>query len=748
MSQRLLISLFVTVFITTLLPQATLAAPRCFAEAGPAIRDCIDGRIRSFWEAQGGLPVFGYPLTAAYTEQSNNGPITVQLFERARLEHHPRNRAPYDILLGRLGADRLGAQATTAPREQSRPECIFFEQTGYNVCGAFLAAWKRYGIELGRPGITADESLALFGVPISPAQPMTLADGTTRTVQWFERARLEDHGANGVLFGLLGRELADAQPEILARAPQIERGGFIQASGSQLTRLGQPVQIKGINYYPQGRPWAEMWAYWDGQQTMRELRLAREQLGINTIRILLPYDIRDVSSGTVTERLLTRLREIVQIAGDLEIRVIVTLFDFYDGFPLPGTPEEERNFVYLRQLIGNFAGDDRIMAWDLHNEPDHYPTWKEGRAPQALTWLGRMADEVDRLAPNHLVTVGMGQYDRLWAPGPDGRRVIDYSDVISVHNYNAADMARQLDELRSYTKKPIILGEFGWPSGPQCSVRGYTEAQQAVVYQELLRAAAGRVAGVVAWTLRDYDSGPTRRWDTREEHYGLFRADGTLKPAAQALRDYAAPPLPSNVDTTYALTVEMGGTPGGRNAPLLIAESGHYVKGTFRRVWELLGGKASLGLPLTEAFVRPEDQRVVQYFEAGVLELLIEDQVSTELPLEEQLFLIKQRIRPASLGMAYGLERYPPNQAAGGIRLAEATYKVGSSFNGLYNGIDGKWRLGTPISDEIVEAVNGVATRVQYFQHGRMELNPSSGAPEVSRLGRWAFEMQCKAVGG
>jgi hypothetical protein len=35
------------------------AKARCFRETG----FCISGRIREFWEQNGGLPVFGFPVT-------------------------------------------------------------------------------------------------------------------------------------------------------------------------------------------------------------------------------------------------------------------------------------------------------------------------------------------------------------------------------------------------------------------------------------------------------------------------------------------------------------------------------------------------------------------------------------------------------------------------------------------------------------------------------------------------------------
>jgi hypothetical protein len=604
------------------------AAPHCFPEAGPSITSCVDGRLREFWERQGGLPVFGYPLAAAFEQQTEAGPIVVQLFERARLEHHPRNAPPYDVLLGRLGADALSGrgQGPAAP-EGPRAGCQFFPETGQSVCEPFLAAYRRYGLELGQPGVSLNESLALFGLPLTPPRPEALSNGQTYSVQWFERARFEDHGAQGVLFGLLGSELRHAGVAQMSAAPPTDRGGFVKAEGGQLTRLGRPVQLKGVNYYPRSRPWHEMWYRWDGPQVEQELRHARVHLEINTVRVLVPYEVSESGSrrGRVTPEMLGWLREMVQIAGRLDMRVIVTLFDFYEEFPAAGTREWEENLTYVRTVVGNFIGDDRIIAWDIHNEPDHYGLWaKQGRSQEVLDWLGRMADELHRLAPNHLVTVGMGYYQNLLLPGPDGRRVIDYSDLISLHNYNAADTTRQIDELRSASGKPVLLGEFGWPSGPACRIQGYTEAEQARVYREALAQARGRAAGVVAWALRDFDVGPSRRWDTREEHYGLVRADGSFKPAAEELKAYPAESLPAQFSTDLPLSGYGPNIPGGMRAPLLIEAAGVHVKGPFRRAWALLGGQGRFGLPLSEAYQWFDEQgreHVEQYYEHAILEL-------------------------------------------------------------------------------------------------------------------------------
>lgn len=199
------------------------AGRRCFPETGY----CIAGRIREFWERNGGLPVFGFPITPQQTETIEGRSLQVQWFERNRLELHPENARPYDVLLGRLGADRLGGSAT--PRAAPRAGCRFFTETGQNVCGEILSAWRASGLELdGRPGKSEAESLALFGLPLTDVRTELLGDGRRYQVQWFERGRFELHPENrpphNVLLGLLGREAgpvarALAQPLAAAAAP-------------------------------------------------------------------------------------------------------------------------------------------------------------------------------------------------------------------------------------------------------------------------------------------------------------------------------------------------------------------------------------------------------------------------------------------------------------------------------------------------------------------------------------------------
>jgi hypothetical protein len=194
-------------------------ASRCFRETGY----CIAGRIREYWERNGGLPVFGFPITPLQQERVEGRLVQVQWFERNRLELHPENERPYDVLLGRIGAERLAAQQPdwqTQPSTAAEAGCLSFAATSHAICGSILRTWRASGLNLdSNSAVSEAESLALFGLPLSSPQPEQQSNGQTYVVQWFERARFELHPENQppyqVLLGLLGREsspVASAAP--------------------------------------------------------------------------------------------------------------------------------------------------------------------------------------------------------------------------------------------------------------------------------------------------------------------------------------------------------------------------------------------------------------------------------------------------------------------------------------------------------------------------------------------------------
>jgi len=206
--------------LLALLLTLTVAGPRyaaaqassCFAETG----FCIGGRFAQYWQENGGLAVFGYPLSNELTEAGR----TVQYFERQRFELHTENSAPYDVLLGLLGEELLQQQGIDWHTQPVSPApvagCRWFPETRHNVCDqqpgdGFASYWASHGLEFdGQSGKRYAESLALFGLPITEPFQSTI-DGQSLQVQWFERARFEWHPGNPlayhVLLGRLGAEL-------------------------------------------------------------------------------------------------------------------------------------------------------------------------------------------------------------------------------------------------------------------------------------------------------------------------------------------------------------------------------------------------------------------------------------------------------------------------------------------------------------------------------------------------------------
>ncbi|MDN5272252.1 S8 family peptidase [Chloroflexus sp. MS-CIW-1] len=193
-------------------PFARVDAPTDGRIYFPETGHTLGGGFRVYWEQNGGLPIFGFPISEEFTEISSDGrPVTVQYFERHRFEWRPENAPPYNVLLSRIGDDILRRQGRDwMTFEQSGPisGCRYFAETNQSVCEPFLSYWQRNGLEFdGRPGKSYAESLALFGLPLSTPRVEETQPGTIVIVQWFERARFELHPDGQVLLGLLGNEL-------------------------------------------------------------------------------------------------------------------------------------------------------------------------------------------------------------------------------------------------------------------------------------------------------------------------------------------------------------------------------------------------------------------------------------------------------------------------------------------------------------------------------------------------------------
>lgn len=233
-------------------PRSAAALTLCFRETG----QCIADPLGAYWQANGALPVFGFPATTLAPEMNGDAaPYLTQWFERHRLEIHPEHAAPYDVLLGRLGAERLqqlGVDWTTLPHANpTTPH--YFAVTGHAIAPQFWEYWRTHGLNLGDAGISERESLALFGYPLTEPRVETNAAGDTVLTQWFERARFEYHPTNPdpytVLLGLLGNEVRATTGVVDTPAYEHRRGSPIAFLISYYNAINREEYRRAYQYW-------------------------------------------------------------------------------------------------------------------------------------------------------------------------------------------------------------------------------------------------------------------------------------------------------------------------------------------------------------------------------------------------------------------------------------------------------------------------------------------------------------------
>lgn len=176
-----------------------------FKETNLSLSD--DHRFLSYWQANGGLAQFGYPITPEILEvnPADQQTYIVQWFERNRFEWHPEFKGTqYEVLMGLLGRQltigREGEPPFKSMPDPHAPGFTYFPLTGHTLANSFKTYWETHG------------SLALFGYPITEEFSEQSTNGKVYTTQWFERARFEYHpefkGTKyEVLLGLLGNQI-------------------------------------------------------------------------------------------------------------------------------------------------------------------------------------------------------------------------------------------------------------------------------------------------------------------------------------------------------------------------------------------------------------------------------------------------------------------------------------------------------------------------------------------------------------
>ncbi|HAX5209476.1 TPA: cellulase family glycosylhydrolase [Escherichia coli] len=256
----------------------------------------------------------------------------------------------------------------------------------------------------------------------------------------------------------------------------------------------------GFNYLPSSAVnWTEMWQHetFDPVRIRLELGWAAD-VGYNTLRTNLPFIVWLYDRDGLFERIHTFL-SICQHKG---ISVMLTLMDdcgFSGEHPFIGQQKEPvpdlhnsqaaaspgRNIVmqpslwilvekYIRDVIGEFAKDDRVLIWDLYNEPTNrmiftlqgeraFDQELEKNSIQLMEKAFLWAREME---PSQPLTVGAWHIANILEPEAPvythlaDQRAIELSDVISFHAYVPLDLMDRAIRLLKQNNRPLICTEW------------------------------------------------------------------------------------------------------------------------------------------------------------------------------------------------------------------------------------------------------------------------------------------------
>ena len=255
---------------------------------------------------------------------------------------------------------------------------------------------------------------------------------------------------------------------------------------------GDQPWLVGANFLPSDAVnELEMWQpeTFNPTEIDRELGWA-EGMGMNTMRVFLHNLLWEKDAKGFKER----IDKFLAIAAKHHIRPIFVLFDScWDPDPklgpqrppIPGVhnsgwvqapgrkmlddPQQHpRLRDYVQGVVGAFANDPRILAWDVWNEPDNDNASSYGSIelknkrelildvlPEAFAWA-RSAHPVQPLTSG----IWTGDWSSLDKMSSVSRLQIERSDVISFHNYDWPEgFEGRILELQQF-HRPLLCTEY------------------------------------------------------------------------------------------------------------------------------------------------------------------------------------------------------------------------------------------------------------------------------------------------
>jgi hypothetical protein len=240
--------------------------------------------------------------------------------------------------------------------------------------------------------------------------------------------------------------------------------------------------------------------------------------GVRALRWFLLCDGRagirfgpDGSPLGLDDALFADVETALSLAGEADVRVVFVLFDFLwcgppsmvNGVQLGGRcalwQDDKRRAALLsgvvEPLLDRFGGDDRVLAWDVLNEPEWITRgvgtrrpWRTLGVDAMRLWIGDLVGAVHRHT-RHLATVGSACAAWLWLVRDLGL------DVYQPHWYDRLEPRAPLDSALAAARldRPAWLGELP------------TAGSQQGVETLLARARAAGYSGAFIWSVAASD---------------------------------------------------------------------------------------------------------------------------------------------------------------------------------------------------------------------------------------------------
>jgi hypothetical protein len=304
----------------------------------------------------------------------------------------------------------------------------------------------------------------------------------------------------------------------------------------------------------------EMWqpSTFDIPTIDRELGWA-ESLGFNTMRVFL----HDLLWQQDSLGFLNRMDQFLAIADKHHIRPMFVLFDaVWDPMPhlgpqrapiphvhnsgwvqspgvaiLSDTLRFEQLRGYVRGVVGRFANDRRVVAWDVFNEPDNtnrpaYVAYEpQDKAARSLILLRKAFIWARQMNPSQPLTAApwMGDWMDPAKLSPLTAYMLDSSDVITFHSYDDSARVEQLVTALERYGRPVICTEY------MARPRGST-------FQSIMPLLARRHVGAYNWgfvagktqTIYPWDSWYTEyRAEPAVWFHDIFRGNGAPYDASE-----------------------------------------------------------------------------------------------------------------------------------------------------------------------------------------------------------------------